>query len=64
VSSWKRRQLNGNGVADLEDDFKRETFGFTFKIIPLFSNAMGTEVNIEASNVGEDRRKARRAIAK
>jgi hypothetical protein len=63
VSSWKRRQLNGNGVADLEDDFKRETFGFTFKIIPLFSNAMGTEVNIEASNVGEDRRKARRAIA-
>jgi hypothetical protein len=24
------------GVADLMDDFERETFGFTFKIIPLY----------------------------
>jgi hypothetical protein len=28
-----------NGVADLMDDFERETCGFTFKIIPLLSNA-------------------------
>jgi hypothetical protein len=27
------------GVADLEDDFERETKGFTFKIIPSLSNA-------------------------
>jgi hypothetical protein len=26
-------------VADLEDDFERETKGFTFKIIPSLSNA-------------------------
>jgi hypothetical protein len=26
-------------VADFEDDFGRETFGFTSKIIPLLSNA-------------------------
>jgi hypothetical protein len=26
-------------VADLRDDFERETAGFTFKIIPLLSNA-------------------------
>jgi hypothetical protein len=28
------------GIADLMDDFERETAGFTFKIIPLLSNAL------------------------
>jgi hypothetical protein len=33
------RQGRKRGVADLMDDFERETAGFTFKIIPLLSNA-------------------------
>jgi hypothetical protein len=38
---WRLTSTEGtnSGVADLMDDFERETFGFTFKIIPLLSNA-------------------------
>jgi hypothetical protein len=32
-------QPANSGVADLEDDFERETEGFTLKIIALLSNA-------------------------
>jgi hypothetical protein len=31
--------IEAQGVADLDNDFERETFGFTFKIIALLSNA-------------------------
>jgi hypothetical protein len=36
------------GIADLRDDFERETEGFTFKIIPLLSNAdfFGNRLNL------------------